>query len=52
MGLIPTSALSVICSASIPIFANLETSEKVYSGNQHMCPQDGWVAFHNSHLIR
>ena len=40
------------CSASIPIFANLETSEKVYSSGEHMCAMDGWVAFHNSHLVR
>ena len=30
---------------------NLETSEKTYKGQEHMCPMDGYVCFHNSDLV-
>ena len=30
---------------------NLETTEKVYTGEEHMCPMDGFVCFHNSDLV-
>lgn len=39
-------------SADTSIFINLEMAEKVYSKKgQHMCPNDGYVAFRNSELI-
>ena len=33
------------------LFVNLETTEKVYKGDEHMCPTDGFVCFHNSELV-
>ena len=30
---------------------NLETTEKVYKGGEHMCYMDGFVCFHNSELV-
>lgn len=33
------------------LFVNLETTEKVYKGQEHMCPMDGFVCFHNSELV-
>ena len=33
------------------LFVNLETTEKVYKGSEHMCPMDGFVCFHNSELM-
>ncbi|PSC73949.1 DNA-directed RNA polymerase III subunit rpc1-like isoform X2 [Micractinium conductrix] len=38
-------------NASVKIFANLETTEKIYTSGQHLCPMDGFVCFYNSHLI-
>jgi hypothetical protein len=29
----------------------LETTEKVYKGDEHMCFMDGFVCFHNSELV-
>ena len=42
------------CSAGVKIFANLETTERIYSIDNpgHMCIRDGYVCFYNSHLIR
>ena len=42
------------CSARVKIFATLETTERIYSHDNpgHMCPNDGYVCFYNSHLIR
>lgn len=40
------------CSAAVKIFVNLETTEKIYTKGEHLCPMDGFVCFHNSHLIR
>ena len=40
------------CSSGVKIFVNLQTTEKVYTGKgEHLCPRDGFVCFHNSHLI-
>jgi hypothetical protein len=39
-------------SARTPIFVNLETSEKIYTKGEHLCPMDGFVCFRNSILIR
>jgi DNA-directed RNA polymerase III subunit RPC1 len=34
------------------VFVNLEMAEKIYSKKgQHMCPNDGYVAFRNSEHI-
>jgi DNA-directed RNA polymerase III subunit RPC1 len=33
------------------LMVSFETKEKNYTGNQHFCPNDGWVAFRNSELI-
>lgn len=41
----------MLCSSRVKLFVNLETAEKIYSAGEHMCPMDGFVAFHNSHLI-
>lgn len=40
------------CSSKVKIFVNLETTEKIYTSGEHLCPMDGFVCFHNSHLIR
>lgn len=33
------------------VFVNLETSEKIYRGGEHLCPMDGYVCFRNSELV-
>ncbi|KAL4425069.1 hypothetical protein ABPG77_010383 [Micractinium sp. CCAP 211/92] len=38
-------------NAAVKIFVNLETTEKIYTKGEHLCPMDGFVCFHNSHLI-
>ncbi|KFM26649.1 DNA-directed RNA polymerase III subunit rpc1 [Auxenochlorella protothecoides] len=39
-------------NSRVKLFVSLETAEKIYTKQgQHMCPADGYVCFHNSHLI-
>jgi DNA-directed RNA polymerase III subunit RPC1 len=38
-------------SKSTDQLVNLETKEKSYKSDEHMCASDGWVCFHNSELI-
>lgn len=54
LALLPTSPAPCPppCSASVKIFVNLETTEKIYTTGEHLCPMDGFVCFFNSHLIR
>lgn len=54
-GLLPAvkfvSTQAGINKAKCRLFVNLETSEKIYKGDEHMCPMDGYVCFHNSELV-
>ncbi|KAJ4819747.1 DNA-directed RNA polymerase subunit [Rhynchospora pubera] len=38
-------------NAQTRVFLNLTVKEKIYIGNETMCPADGWVYFRNSELI-
>ena len=51
---VPPCCACCACSARVKIFATLETTERIYSHDNpgHMCINDGYVCFYNSHLIR
>lgn len=51
-GLHPSIPLPPACSSKVKIFVNSETTEKIYTSGEHLCPMDGFVCFLNSHLIR
>ena len=38
-------------NVSCRIFVNIGLKERQYSGQEHMCPRDGYVCFINSELI-
>ena len=33
------------------VFVSLETQEKIYKKDEHMCPMDGFVCLRNSELV-
>jgi len=52
LSLLPPSQPASARSSKVKIFVNSETTEKIYTSGEHLCPMDGFVCFRNSHLIR